>query len=71
MSGVEPLGVPGEIEITGLAQRQAWLDREIPPVEQLRVDLWSVPVPIPKSRLRYVSAYVFTGAGGLTLIDTG
>jgi glyoxylase-like metal-dependent hydrolase (beta-lactamase superfamily II) len=62
---------PGEIEITGLAQRQAWLDRALPPVEQLRSDLWSIPVPIPNSPLRYVSVYVFAGPGGLTLIDTG
>ena len=62
---------PGQIEITGLAQRQAWTDRSLPPVEQLRSDLWSVPVPIPDSPLRYVSVYVFAGPGGLTLIDTG
>jgi glyoxylase-like metal-dependent hydrolase (beta-lactamase superfamily II) len=64
-------GAPGEIEITGLAQRQAWLDRALPPVEQLRSDLWSIPVPIPNSPLRYVSVYVFAGPGGLTLLDTG
>jgi hypothetical protein len=28
MSGAELFGVPGEIEITGMAQRQAWLDRD-------------------------------------------
>jgi glyoxylase-like metal-dependent hydrolase (beta-lactamase superfamily II) len=61
----------GGIEITGLAQREAWLARDLPPVEQLRTDLWSVPVPIPDNPLRYVSAYVFASDGGLTLIDTG
>jgi glyoxylase-like metal-dependent hydrolase (beta-lactamase superfamily II) len=66
-----PAAAPGEIEITGLAQRQAWLDRALPPVEQLRSDLWSIPVPIPDSPLRYVSVYVFAGPGGLTLLDTG
>jgi glyoxylase-like metal-dependent hydrolase (beta-lactamase superfamily II) len=69
MTVTEP--TPGEIEITGLAQRQAWLDRDLPPVEQLRSNLWSIPVPIPQGTLRYVSVYVFAGAGGLTLIDAG
>jgi glyoxylase-like metal-dependent hydrolase (beta-lactamase superfamily II) len=62
---------PDGIEITGTAQRQAWLERTMPPVEQLRTDLWSIPVPIPNSPLRYMSAYVFAGPGGLTLIDAG
>ena len=35
------------MEITGTAQREAWLRRVMPPVEQLDGDLWSVPVPIP------------------------
>jgi glyoxylase-like metal-dependent hydrolase (beta-lactamase superfamily II) len=61
----------GEIEITGLLQREAWLAREMPPVEQIRSDLWSIPVPIPESPLRYMSAYVFADDAGLTLIDTG
>jgi glyoxylase-like metal-dependent hydrolase (beta-lactamase superfamily II) len=64
-------GTSGEIEITGLAQRQAWIDRDFPPVEQLRANLWSIPVPIPHNPLRYMSAYVFASSGGLTLLDTG
>jgi len=63
--------VPGEITVTGVAQRQAWLDRDLPPIEQLRTDLWSIPVPIPNNPLRYTSAYAFAGPGGLTLIDSG
>jgi glyoxylase-like metal-dependent hydrolase (beta-lactamase superfamily II) len=40
-------------------------------VEQLRPDLWSVPVPM-LGPLRYVSAYVFAlDGGGLGLLDTG
>jgi glyoxylase-like metal-dependent hydrolase (beta-lactamase superfamily II) len=66
--GVEPTPA---IEITGELQHRAWLARTLPPVEQLRTDLWSIPVPIPNNPLRYVSAYVFAGRGGLTLIDTG
>lgn len=73
MSRPEPLWVraASEIEIVGLRQRQAWIERLLPPVERLRGDLWSIPVPIPHSPLRYTSVYVFAGAGGLTLLDAG
>ncbi|KQS69376.1 MBL fold metallo-hydrolase [Modestobacter sp. Leaf380] len=59
-------------EITGTAQHAAWQARALPPVEQLRPDLWSIPVPIPHSPLRYVSVYAFalTG-GGIGLVDCG
>ena len=58
--------------ITGTAQHTAWQARELPPVEQLRPDLWSIPVPIPRSPLRYVSVYAFALAGGgLGLVDCG
>jgi glyoxylase-like metal-dependent hydrolase (beta-lactamase superfamily II) len=59
------------VEITGSAQHQAWQDRALPPVEQLRSDLWSIPVPIPDSPLRYVSVYALAVPDGLGLIDTG
>jgi glyoxylase-like metal-dependent hydrolase (beta-lactamase superfamily II) len=62
---------PGAVTITGTLQREAWLRREMPPVEQLAGDLWSVPVPIPDNPLRYVSVYVFGTGSGLVLIDTG
>jgi glyoxylase-like metal-dependent hydrolase (beta-lactamase superfamily II) len=62
---------PGAVTITGTLQREAWLRREMPPVEQLAGDLWSVPVPIPDNPLRYVSVYVFGTGNGLVLIDTG
>ena len=61
----------GDVEITGTAQHEAWQARALPPVEQLREDLWSIPVPMG-GPLRYVSVYAFTLAGGgLGLIDTG
>jgi glyoxylase-like metal-dependent hydrolase (beta-lactamase superfamily II) len=59
------------VEITGPAQHRAWQERALPPVEQLRPDLWSIPVPIPHSPLRYVSVYALAVPGGLGLIDTG
>jgi glyoxylase-like metal-dependent hydrolase (beta-lactamase superfamily II) len=59
------------VEITGTAQHEAWQDKALPPVEQLRADLWSVPVPMD-GPLRYVSVYAFAlDGGGLGLIDTG
>jgi glyoxylase-like metal-dependent hydrolase (beta-lactamase superfamily II) len=62
---------PAGIEITGTAQREAWLRRVMPPVERLDGDLWSIPVPIPDNPLRYVSVYAFGAGEGLVLIDAG
>jgi glyoxylase-like metal-dependent hydrolase (beta-lactamase superfamily II) len=60
------------VEISGTAQHDAWQARALPPVEQLRADLWSIPVPIPQNPLRYVSVYAFVlDGGGLGLLDTG
>ena len=64
-------GSPGELTITGTRQREAWLQRVMPPVEQLAEDLWSIPVPIPDNPLRYVSVYVFGTGEGVVLIDSG
>jgi hypothetical protein len=45
--------VEGEpITVTGTAQRQAWHDRVLPPVEKVRPGVWSVPTPFPHSPLR-------------------
>ena len=61
-----------DVEITGVAQHDAWQARTLPPVEQLRADLWSIPVPIPHNPLRYVSVHAFAlEGGGLGLLDTG
>ncbi len=62
---------PADIKITGTAQHSAWMQRLLPPVEQLAPDLWSIPVPIPHNPLRYVSVYAFAGPAGLTLMDAG
>jgi glyoxylase-like metal-dependent hydrolase (beta-lactamase superfamily II) len=60
------------VEVTGAAQHEAWRARVLPPVEQLRDDLWSIPVPIPNNPLRYVSVHAFAlDGGGLGLLDTG
>src|ERR1700759_1477419 len=63
--------VPAGITVSGTRQRQAWLDRVLPPVELVRPGLWSIPTPYPNSPLRYVLAYAIEYAGGSALVDTG
>ena len=55
----------------GAAQRYAWLENLLPPVEEVRPGLWSIPVPWPGSGLRYTLAYLVSARTGLALIDTG
>jgi glyoxylase-like metal-dependent hydrolase (beta-lactamase superfamily II) len=43
----------------------------LPPVEQVRPGLWSIPVPMPNNSLRYVFVYVFETHRGLYLVDVG
>src|SRR5262245_5691724 len=43
----------------------------LPPVEPVRPGLWSIPVPIPSSSLRYVFVYVFETDRGPFIVDTG
>jgi len=59
------------VRVTGTAQREAWLARTSPPVEQVRPDLWSVPVPIPDSPLRYTLTYLIAAGSGLLVVDPG
>jgi len=59
------------IEVTGEAQRQAWDESVMPPVELVRPGLWSIPVPIPRNPLRYLLAYALEVDGGVALVDAG
>lgn len=59
------------MRVTGTAQREAWLARRLPPVERVRPDVWSVPVPIPNNPLRYTLCYVLMTAGGPVVVDPG
>src|SRR5438067_1501376 len=43
----------------------------LPPVEQVRPGLWSIPVPIPNNPLRYVLVYAFATDRGVFLVDAG
>ncbi|HUN34330.1 MAG TPA: MBL fold metallo-hydrolase [Trebonia sp.] len=62
---------PAEPGSAGAAQRYAWLENLLPPVEEVRPGLWSIPVPWPRSGLRYTLSYLVSGRGGAALIDTG
>jgi metal-dependent hydrolase (beta-lactamase superfamily II) len=59
------------VRVTGTAQRDAWLAHAFPPVERAGPDLWSVPVPIPDSPLRYTLTYLVAAGGGLVVVDPG
>jgi glyoxylase-like metal-dependent hydrolase (beta-lactamase superfamily II) len=63
--------VPPGVTVTGTAQRQAWIDRVLPPVERVRPGTWSIPTPFPNNPLRYVLSYAIAYAGGVALVDTG
>ncbi|MFJ6852382.1 MBL fold metallo-hydrolase [Streptomyces sp. NPDC091271] len=45
--------------------------RPLPPVERVRPGLWSVPVPLPNTSLRYVLVHVFETDAGPYLVDAG
>ena len=57
--------------VTGTEQKRAWADGILPPVEQVRPGLWSMPVVIPGNPLRYVLTYAFELADGLAVVDPG
>ncbi len=67
-----PCTVQAMIQTTGTAQKDAWERRVLPPVEEVRPGLWSIPVPIPDNPLRYVLVYALELAGGgIALVDAG
>jgi glyoxylase-like metal-dependent hydrolase (beta-lactamase superfamily II) len=59
------------MQVTGTRQREAWLAREFPPVEKVASGIWSIPVPIPDSPLRYVLSYLIEHDSGFLMVDTG
>jgi glyoxylase-like metal-dependent hydrolase (beta-lactamase superfamily II) len=63
--------VAGPVTVTGVVQRQAWRARELPPVEQVRSGVWSVPVTIPDNPLRYTLAYLLLSDTGAVVVDPG
>jgi len=59
------------IQVTGTVQLDAWERGVMPPVEKVRPELWSVPVPIPENPLRYVLVYVLELNDGVAIVDAG
>jgi glyoxylase-like metal-dependent hydrolase (beta-lactamase superfamily II) len=60
------------VVVTGTAQKAAWDRKVMPPVEEVRPGLWSIPVPIPDNPLRYVLVYALElRGGGVALVDAG
>ena len=59
------------IEISGTLQKAAWEADLLPPVENLGAGIWSVPVPMPQSSLRYVLVYLLALDDGVAMIDAG
>jgi glyoxylase-like metal-dependent hydrolase (beta-lactamase superfamily II) len=58
-------------EPSAQGQWEAWKRKELPPAEQVRPDLWSVPVPIPHNPLRYTITYLSVADDGVVVVDPG
>src|SRR5437660_6963120 len=43
----------------------------LPPVDEVRRGIWSIPVPIPNNPLRYVLVYAFETERGPFIVDAG
>ncbi|MET3806374.1 glyoxylase-like metal-dependent hydrolase (beta-lactamase superfamily II) [Nakamurella sp. UYEF19] len=63
--------IPDGMEVTGQLQYDAWWSKGWPPVEQVRPDVWSVPVPVPDNPIRYTLCYLLFGDDGLVVVDPG
>jgi glyoxylase-like metal-dependent hydrolase (beta-lactamase superfamily II) len=59
------------MRVTGTAQQEAWQRREFPPVEEVASGVWSVPVPMPESPLRYGLCYLLEHDSGVVMVDPG
>ncbi|HEV8649283.1 MAG TPA: MBL fold metallo-hydrolase [Actinomycetes bacterium] len=66
-----PRGLPPAEEAHPGLPRAEEAHPGLPPVEEVRPGLWSLPVPIPNSPLRYVLAYAFEVPAGVVLVDPG
>ncbi|MHA7175459.1 MBL fold metallo-hydrolase [Arthrobacter sp. Sr24] len=59
------------ITVSAPAQFQAWQAKVIPPVEEIRPGVWSIPVPFTGNPMRYTLCYLLVGAGEAALVDPG
>jgi glyoxylase-like metal-dependent hydrolase (beta-lactamase superfamily II) len=56
---------------TARDQWDAWNDRRLPGVEQVRPGVWSIPVPVPDNPIRYTLCYAFVFDGEALVLDPG
>lgn len=60
------------IEITGALQKQAWDEGLMPPIEEVRPLVWSVPIPFQEGAVRYTLSYLASNSDGqCIIIDPG
>ncbi|MHA7306462.1 MBL fold metallo-hydrolase [Arthrobacter sp. TMN-49] len=59
------------ITITGHEQFNAWKNKVLPAVEEVRPGVWSIPVPFINNPMRYTLAYLLIGQGEAALVDPG
>lgn len=59
------------ITVTAPAQFQAWQAKVMPPVEEIRPGVWSIPVPFIGNPMRYTLSYLLVGNGEAALVDPG
>jgi glyoxylase-like metal-dependent hydrolase (beta-lactamase superfamily II) len=60
-----------QIMVTGAAQKRALESGLVPPVENIRAGIWSIPLPLPYNPLGYVLTYLFALDDGVCLVDSG
>ncbi|MGO4385508.1 MBL fold metallo-hydrolase [Specibacter sp. RAF43] len=56
------------IEITGAIQKQAWIDKVSPPVEQVSAFVWSVAIDFRENPVRHTFCYILSNESGECLI---
>lgn len=71
MADTEPVLPATHLDVTGAPQRRAWYAREFPPVEVVRENIVSIPVPVTALPIRYTLSYLLTGDDGAVLVDPG
>lgn len=59
------------ITVSAPAQFQAWQANVMPPVEEVRPGVWSIPVPFIGNPMRYTLSYLLVGDGEAALVDPG
>lgn len=60
-----------QMEVTGVEQHRAWYAKATPTVERLTDRVWSIPVPVPDSPIRYTLCYLLLGRDQAVVVDPG